>query len=228
MKAMLMKTSSKSPTRKYGRLDLARRLGTVTAWSFVLTCAAVSAAESTPTASPTTLHLNGVQALDFSADRKFVAISEQTGKLTVRRLSDGAIAWATYHCRPGAIAFSSDSSLVASAGICRTGGTTIKLWAAETGALVQTVTNPAPRVQKIMISPDNGLVVAVAEGGCLSCWETTSGQLRWHRTGVAVTDFLMFTPDGATLQSGTSGRPLTLLSIIDGTPVQELVLHRKP
>ncbi len=76
-------------------------------------------------------------------------------------------------------------------------------------------------------SPDNSWLVAVAEGGCLSCWETSRGQLRWQRTGVAVTDSLTFTPDGALLRSDTCGHPPTLLSINDGTPVRELVLNRK-
>ena len=72
-----------------------------------------------------------------------------------------------------------------------------------------------------------GLLVAVAEGGNVSCWDISGGQMCWHRAEVTATDFLTFTPSGTLLQSGTSGHPPTLLSVDDGTPVLGLTLNRK-
>lgn len=172
--------------------------------------------------APVALHLNAVTALAFSPDQTVVAVSEPCGRLSVRRLREGGTAWSAYHCRLRALAFSGDSSLLASIGESRTGESTIRLWASETGAEVLTVTNSVARPRQVLISPDKCLLLAAFDGGGVACWEVGSGRLQWFRPEVALSEFLTFTPDGGMLQWTSSGQPVALLSVRDGSSVHEL------
>jgi WD40 repeat protein len=173
-------------------------------------------------AAPAALHLNSPPALAFSNDEKWVALANSGGRLSVRRLHDGGIAWAGYHCHLSALAFSKDDSLVASGGGNRAGETTLKVWAADTGALVMMVTNSTAHPRQVVFSPDNCLLLAAFEGGAVACWDVASGQLRWQRTDLVASGFLNFTPRGRMVQVTSSGQPTTVLDIHDGSIIHEL------
>lgn len=172
--------------------------------------------------APVALHLNAVTALAFSPDQTVFAVSESCGRLSVRRLREGGTAWAAYHCRLGALAFSVDSSLLVSSGENRTGESTIKLWTTEKGAEVLTVTNSMARPRQVLISPDKCLLLAAFDGGGVACWEVGSGRLQWFRPEAALSEFLTFTPDGGMLQWTSSGQPVALLRLRDGSSIHEL------
>ena len=173
-------------------------------------------------ANPPALHLNRPSALAFSNDEKAIALAETGGRLSVRRLRDGGVVWTGYHCRLSALAFSKDASLLASGGGNRAGETTLKVWAAENGALVMTVTNSIAHPRQVLLSPDNGLLLATFEGGAVACWEVASGQLKWQRTDLVVSDLLNFTPRGTMVQVTSTGHAVTLLHVHDGATVLEL------
>lgn len=175
-----------------------------------------------PSSKKAVLHFQGVSAIAFSGDQKTVALPEPSGRLVVRRLKDGGVLWATYHCRLSELVYSRDNQLIVSVGGNRAGEHTIKVWSAESGANVLTVTNGALRPRHVLLTPDNCLLMAAFEGGGVACWDVSTGQQRWHRTDLAPSDSLLITPKGDWLQSHSAGHPCTILRVHDGSSVREL------
>jgi WD40 repeat protein len=101
--------------------------------------------------------------------------------------------------RIGAMCFSSDGSLLATASL----DGTVKLWDPRTHAELGSFQSGADAFWSVSISPDNARVAAGSGQGTIAVWDRTSHELmaalKGHTTGFIGT--VAFTPEGDTLVS---------------------------
>jgi WD40 repeat protein len=147
------------------------------------------------------------------------------GADSVARLYEGRLA------RPGvsfahpeglaSVAFSPDEKVIGAAG-----GTQVKLWDRNTGALLRTL-NHKQNVRKVAFSPDGTLLAVGSEMGGLWLWYLPKGQLMHVLTGHADSiHSLAFTPDGRTLATGSGDRTIRLWDVVLGEHLVTLEGHQ--
>jgi WD40 repeat protein len=128
----------------------------------------------------------------------------------------------TRHSGPvNSVLFSTDGRLLASVGA----DSAIKLWRAEDGGLVNTVSRGKSGPHYIAFSPDGKMLAAgsAADTGNLSFYRAADGSLlrtiTAHNKGTAC---IAFTPDGSLLVSGGRDYTLKFWRVTDGALVKEL------
>jgi WD40 repeat protein len=120
------------------------------------------------------------------------------------------------------LAFAPAGQILASGGV----DTTVRLWDAQTGTYLQTLTGDSGPVYSVAWSPDGSLLASGSFDGIIRLWEMQGAQqgagvrmLAGHTNWVYA---LAFAPDGRTLASGGWDRTVKLWDMASGRCLQTL------
>ena len=117
------------------------------------------------------------------------------------------------------VSFSPDGATLASGSADRT----VRLWNANTGEHLQTLTGHTDRVYDVLFSPDGNTLASGSRDGTIRVWDAATGKhirtLTGHTHGV---NSVSFSPDGATLASGSADRTVRLWNANTGEHLQTL------
>ena len=119
-------------------------------------------------------------------------------------------------------AYSPDSKRIATAGEDRT----VRLWDAETGAPIQTLTGHTDKVRFAVYSPDGKTLMSAGNDAAARLWNAQTGKpihtLRGH-TSYVVSG--AFTPDSKRIATGSSDQTIRLWDAETGKPIQTIHGH---
>ena len=104
--------------------------------------------------------------------------------------------------------FASQGRLVVSvsdgANTGRVGGSSVRVWDADTGRKLREIGDSATRFVSIALSPDGRTLATVEEPNRLRLWDFATGRelRRWHEVANQFYTHLAFSPDGQTVAAG--------------------------
>ncbi len=165
---------------------------------------------------------DGVQALEFSTDCRWLAIGGRDGMIQLWEVINGALLWSNYRTHNiNKLTFSPDGKVLASAG----NDSTARLWDTQRGTLLQVLPHPGP-VFAVSWSPDGRWLASGDSQGTVRLWEvrwpdltacilTLSGHTDWVRA-------LSFSSDSRLLASGSYDGKVILWDIANGAIQQSL------
>ncbi len=187
----------------------------------------------------TLAHTGGVSSIAFSPDGNTIASgdSDETVRLwdaetgTHLRTLTGHMTWSerlgdsntfTVYGSVRSVSFSPDGSTLASGG----GDRTIRLWEAETGIELRTLTGHERKVNSVAFSPDGNTIASGSDDRTIRLWEAETGielrTLTGHADGV---NSVAFSPDGNTIASGSDDKTVRLWDVDTGRHLRTLTGH---
>jgi WD40 repeat protein len=122
-------------------------------------------------------------------------------------------------------AFSPDGRRLASAGADRT----VRLWDAETGQELRTLTGHTECVQGVAFSPDSRRLASASWDRTVRLWDAETGQgLRTLTGHTGILASVAFSPDGCRLASAGEDRTVKVWDAETGQEIVTLTGHTKP
>jgi WD40 repeat protein len=152
----------------------------------------------------------------FADDLKTYAVANADGVITIAP-GDGGLSHKLYHCSPVAMIFSTDATLLCSAGRRHGGGTTLKIWRVGDGKLLSKLSSETDETPVMAFSKLKDALAFTAGSSTVTVCDIVEGKRRWsvplNRRVVA----LLFSDDGrsviATCRNGSTRR----LAVSDAT-----------
>ncbi|KAL5639504.1 hypothetical protein ACGC1H_006218 [Rhizoctonia solani] len=167
-----------------------------------------------------------IRSASFSADRKYIAIGDDNGRISVRHSHDGdcLITFRAHRKVISSVSFSSDATLIASS----SHDNTVCIWNVSNGLLASgPFTGHNNRVNSVMFSPDKVHLASGSEDCTIRIW-TIAGTsecqllLTGHTSSVKS---VMFSPDGLQIVSGSSDRTVRIWDTLNGVVLHDLRGH---
>ena len=140
-------------------------------------------------------HADLIYTITFSPDGDLLASKSRDGSLKIWDVQNEQLMHTINTSRRGAIAFSPDSSILASAG-----GTdkVVNLWNPNTGELLRTFEEHLADVSSVAFSPDGDILASGSADGWVRLWNPHTGELlKTHRSIEDVS--IVFRNDGSIL-----------------------------
>ena len=103
---------------------------------------------------------------------------------------------------------------------------TVRLWDAETGDPIRTLTGHTDWVWSVSFSPDGRTIASGSRDDTVRFWDVETGEHIRTLTGhTSVVWSVSFSPDGRTLASGSDDNTVRLWDVATGTPIRTLTGH---
>ncbi|CAE6393613.1 unnamed protein product [Rhizoctonia solani] len=170
-----------------------------------------------------------IRSASFSADRKYIAIGDDSGRISMRHPHNGEclITFQAHRKVISSISFSSDATLIASGSY----DNTVCIWNVSNGLLASgPFKGHRNRVNSVMFSSDKIHLASGSEDRKIRIW-TTAGTskcqllLTGHTSAVKS---VMFSPDGLQIVSGSSDRTVRIWNTLNGAILHNLRGHTAP
>lgn len=175
-------------------------------------------------------HSDMVYSVAVSADGTRLVSGSKDGTVKLWQAATGRVIHSFERSRDGygegyrptvlAVAFSPDGKLILAGS-----DETLRLWDAESGALLRSIKGHAGTVQSVAFSPDGTRLLSGSKDGAVKLWDVATGGLlrtieAQHPTGVRA---VAFSPDGkSVLSAGGLGSKENMLALWDAETGQLL------
>ncbi|MEO0838435.1 MAG: CHAT domain-containing protein [Cyanobacteria bacterium J06643_5] len=182
-------------------------------------------------------HKDLVTSIIFSPDGKTIASASRDGTVKLWNADNGKLlntlsghTGSVFSIMPGgktiasasSIVFSPDGKTIASAS--RDG--TVKLWNADNGELLHTITGPENRHYSVEFSPD-GKTITSLSGDTIKLWNVDNGKLVHTLSGHKdLVTSVKFSPDGKTIASASWDKTLKLWNVDSGKLIHTITGHK--
>ncbi|MGB7341078.1 MAG: TIR domain-containing protein [Phototrophicaceae bacterium] len=172
-------------------------------------------------------HQQSVNAVAFSPDGTQIASGDAGGIIYVWDATTGEIAYELNHegFAATSVSFTPDGNYVVTGGGFNRDAV-LRLWDANTGALVREFVGHLGTVYDLAISPDSQMIASAEEGNQIILWDIATGDtlrtLNEHSNAVRS---VTFSPDGSQLLSGSFDDSLILWDVATGDVIQQFFGH---
>ncbi|EUC63658.1 vegetative incompatibility protein HET-E-1 [Rhizoctonia solani AG-3 Rhs1AP] len=167
-----------------------------------------------------------IRSASFSADRKYIAIGDDSGRISVRHPHNGEclITFRAHRKVISSVSFSSDATLIASSSY----DYTVCIWNVSNGLLASgPFKGHNDRVTSAMFSPDNMHIASGSEDCTIRIWTIAgTSECRIRLTGhTSSVKSVMFSPNGLQIVSGSRDRTVRIWDTLNGALLHNLRGH---
>lgn len=123
------------------------------------------------------------------------------------------------------VVFSPDGRFLATASIDKT----VKIWTADTGQEIRTLSGHADWVNAAVFSPDGKFIASASRDKTVKLWNVETGQLLKTFAGhVDWVTSVAFSPDGKIIASASRDKTIKLWNVANGEEIKTLTGHSEP
>ena len=120
------------------------------------------------------------------------------------------------------VVFSPDGKIIASG----SSDNTLRLWSAENGQEIKSLTAHTNFVKSLAFSPDGKILASGSNDKTIKLWNVENGQeLKTLSAHGDLVNSVIFSPDGKMLASGSSDKTIKLWNVVSGQEIKSLIGH---